>query len=86
MYLIFTNGILKIYNISTFSSTVCFKKLILYKTLIYAESFSFISLRDQNSQHFNEDLLAVNDSAFSFVSCFKAIDYACASHHIISAN
>ena len=32
-------------------------------------------LRDQYSQHFNEDLVAVNASAFSFVLFFKAIDY-----------
>ena len=30
--------------------------------------------------------LAVNASAFSFVSCFKAIDYAGASNYVISAN
>ena len=40
-------------------------------------------LRDQNSQHFNEDLLAVNASAFSFVLCFKAIDYSDASNYLI---
>ena len=48
--------------------------------------FLFIFLRDQNSQHFNEDLLAVNASAFSFVLCFKAINYAGASNDVISAN
>ena len=36
--------------------------------------FLYYFLRDQNSQHFNEDLLAGNASAFSFVLCFKAID------------
>ena len=43
-------------------------------------------LRYQNSQHFNEDLLAVNASAFSFVLYFKAIDYSGASKYVISAN
>ena len=43
-------------------------------------------LRDQNSQHFNENLLAVNASAFSFVLCFKAFDYADASNDVMSAN
>ena len=42
-----------------------------------------ILLRDQNSQHFNEDLVAVNASAFSFVLFFKAIDYTGASHYVI---
>ena len=48
--------------------------------------FCFIFLRHKNSQHFNEDLLAVNASAFSFVLCFKAIDYAGASNYVINAN
>ena len=48
--------------------------------------FFFYFLRDQNIQHFNEDLLVVNASAFSFVLCFKAIDYIGASHYVISAN
>ena len=46
----------------------------------------FIFLTDQNSQHFNEDLLVVNASAFSFVLFFKAINYAGASNYVISAN
>ena len=48
--------------------------------------FLFYFLRNQNSQHFNEDLLGVNASAFSFVLCFKAADYAGASNYVISAN
>ena len=48
--------------------------------------FYNLFLRDQNSQHFNEDLLGVNASAFSFVLCFKATDYAGASNYVISAN
>ena len=52
----------------------------------YSHFFLFIFLRDQNSQHFNVDLLAVNASAFSFVLCFKATDYTGASHYVISAN
>ena len=44
--------------------------------------FLYYFLRDQNSQ----DLLAVNASAFSFVLCFKAIDYTGASNYVISAN
>ena len=40
----------------------------------------------QNSQQFNEDLLWVNASAFSFVLCIKAIDYASASNYVISTN
>ena len=43
--------------------------LTLMNTLIF---FLLLFLRDQNSKHFNEDLLAVNGSAFSFVLCFKA--------------
>ena len=39
-------------------------------------SHFFFFLTDQNSQHFNEDLLGVNAYAFSFVLCFKATDYA----------
>ena len=46
----------------------------------------FNKVRDQNSQHFNEDLLGVNASAFSFVLCFKATDYSGASNYVISAN
>ena len=52
----------------------------------YSHFFNFIFLRDQNSQHFNEDLLRVNSSAFSFVLCFKAINYTGASNYVISAN
>ena len=48
--------------------------------------FFFYFLRDQNSQHFNEDLLGVNASAFSFVLCFKAINYAGASNYVVSPN
>ena len=48
--------------------------------------FFFYFLRDQNNQRFNEDLLVVNASAFSFVLSFKAIDYASASNYVISAN
>ena len=33
-----------------------------------------ITLKDQNSQHFNEDLFAVHASPFSFVLYFKAIN------------
>ena len=44
-----------------------------------------ITLRDQNSQHFMEDL-AVNASAFSLVLCFKAINYAGPSNYVVSAN
>ena len=43
-------------------------------------------LRNQNSQHFNEDLLGVNASVFSFVLCFKETDYSGASSYVISAN
>ena len=43
-------------------------------TLMTTHIFLFVFLRDQNSQHFNEDLLAVDASAFSFVLCFKAIN------------
>ena len=46
----------------------------------------FYFLRDQNSQHFNEDLLGVNASAFSFVLCFKAINYAGSYNYVIRAN
>ena len=42
-------------------------------------------LRNQKSEHFNDDLV-VKASAFSFVLCFKAIDYAGASNYAISAN
>ena len=52
----------------------------------YSNFFLFYFLRDQNSQHFNEDLLGVNASAFSFVICFKATDYSGASSYVISAN
>ena len=51
--------------------------------------FLFYFLRDQNSQHFNEDLLGVNASPFTFVLCFKAADYqryTGASSYVISAN
>ena len=56
-----------------------------FKVDDYSHFFSFF-LRDQNSQHFNEDLVAVNASDFSFVLFFKAIDYTGASHCVISAN
>ena len=48
--------------------------------------FFLYFLRDQKSQHFNEDLPAVNASAFSFVLCFKSIVYRSASYYVISAN
>ena len=48
--------------------------------------FLFYFLRDQNSQHFNEDILGINPCAFSFVVCFKAINYAGASNYVISVN
>ena len=48
-------------------------------TCIFKKNF----LRDQNSQHFNEDLVAVNTFAFSFVLFFKVIDYTGASHYVI---
>ena len=48
--------------------------------------FLFYFSRDQNSQHFNEDLLGVNTSAFSFVLCFKAINDTGSSNYVISAN
>ena len=51
-----------------------------------ARIFFILFLRDQNSQHFNEDLLAINASAFSFVLCFKAINYAAASNDVIGGN
>ena len=63
----------------------------LYRKLITAlkvddySKFKKNFLRDQNSQHFNENLVAVNASAFSFVLFFKAIDYTGASHYVISA-
>ena len=50
------------------------KSALLRLRLMTTRIFLFIFLRDQNSQHFNEDLLAVNASAFSFVLCFKAIN------------
>ena len=43
----------------------------MFKVDDYSHFFYF--LRDQNSQHFNEDLLGVNASAFSFVLCFKQL-------------
>ena len=52
----------------------------------YSHFFYFIFLRDQNSQHFYDDLLAVNAFAFSFVSCFRAIICAGPSNYVISAN
>ena len=52
----------------------------------YSQFFLFYFLRDQESQHFNEDLLGINTSAFSFVLCFKAINYAGASNYVISVN
>ena len=45
--------------------------------------FLFVFLRGQNSQHFNEDLLAVNASPFNFVLCFQAINCAGASNYAI---
>ena len=57
-----------------------------YKVDDYSHFFYILFLRGQNSQHFNEDFLAVNASAFSFVLCFKAIDYSRASSYVISAN
>ena len=50
----------------------------------YSHFLNFV-LRSQNSQHFNEDLVAVNASAFSSVLFFKAIDYTGASHYVITA-
>ena len=38
--------------------------------------FKLYFLRDQNSEYFNEGLLKINASTFSFVLCFKAINYA----------
>ena len=57
------------------------------KATIKVDDYSHFEffLRDQNSQHFNEDLVAVNTSAFSCVFFFKAIDYTGASHYVISA-
>ena len=52
--------------------------------LMTTRIFLFVFLRDQNSQHFNEDLLAVNASAFSFVLCCKAINCAGASNYTIN--
>ena len=52
----------------------------------YSHFFLFVFLRDQNCQHFNEDLLAVNASAFSFVLCFKVINCTGASNYAIIAN
>ena len=61
------------------------QRLQLIKVDDYSHFFSFnFLLRDQNSQHFNEDLLAVNASAFSFVLFFKTIDYTGASHCLIN--
>ena len=54
--------------------------------LMTSRIFLFVFLRDQNSQHFNEDLLAVNASAFSFVLCFKVIDCEGASNYALIAN
>ena len=48
--------------------------------------FLFYFLRDHNSQHFNQDLLGVNASAFSFFLCFKATDYSSATNYVISTN
>ena len=55
------------------------------KIEIKVDDYSHFFLRDQNSQYFNEDLLRVNASAFRFVLCFKAINYAGASSYVISA-
>ena len=57
----------------------------LYLRLMTTRIFKKKFLRDQNSQHFIEDLVAVNVSAFSFVLFFKPIDYTGTSHHVISA-
>ena len=54
--------------------------------LMTTRIFLYYFLRDQNSQHFNEDLLAVNASAFNLVLCFKAIDYSGFSNYVLSAN
>ena len=54
----------------------------LFLRLMTTSIFLFNFLRDQNSQHFNEDLLGVNASAFSFVLCFKATDYSGASQRL----
>ena len=48
--------------------------------------FLLLFLKRSKQSTFNEDLLAVNASAFSFVSCFKAIDYAGTSNYVVSAN
>ena len=54
--------------------------------LMTAHIIFILFLRDQNSQQFNEDLLGVNASAFSFVLYFKATDYSDASNYVISTN
>ena len=60
--------------------------LVVSIKVITTRIFFVLFLRDQNSQQFNEDLLGVNASAFSFVLCFKAINYAGASNYVVSAN
>ena len=62
------------------------KLMCMHLRLMTIEYFLFVFLRDQNSQNFNEDLLAVNASAFSFALCFKAINWAGASNYAIIAN
>ena len=52
----------------------------------HSHFFVLFFLRDQNSQHFNDDLLEANTSAFSFVLSVKAINYEGASNYVISAN
>ena len=47
--------------------------LTVFKVDDYSHFILFYFLRDQNSEHFNEDLLGVNASAFSFVLSFKEI-------------
>ena len=63
-----------------FAIQLCHTRLRLMTTRIL---FLFYFSKDQNSQHFNEDLLGVNASAFSFVLYFKAADYADASNYVI---
>ena len=59
-------------------------KLMTTRIFLRDQNSLKLFLRDQKSQHFNEDLVAVNASAFSFVLFFKAIDYT-ASHYVVSA-
>ena len=64
----------------------CVKNISSYHLKVDDYSHFFYFLRDQNSQHFNKDLLGVNASVFSFVLCFKSTDYSGADNYIISAN